>query len=59
MAILKDVKRDGLLEPIAYVSTEALELTAGDAEEALEGTTFDGKLIQGEIQGTDSIRVVP
>ena len=55
MASLKDVNGDGLLDLVVHVSTEALELTEGDEEAELWGTTFDGT----PIQGTDAVRIVP
>jgi len=55
MASFEDVNADGLLDLVVHVSTEALQLTAGDSEAVLEGKTFGGTAIRG----TDSIRVVP
>ncbi len=55
MSSVQDVNGDGLPDLVVHVSTEALQLTASDAEAVLEGQTTDGR----RIRGTDTIRVVP
>jgi hypothetical protein len=55
MFSVQDVNGDGLPDLVVHVSTEALQLTASDAEAVLEGQTTDGR----RIRGTDTIRVVP
>ena len=55
MSSVQDVNGDGLPDLVVHVSTEALQLTASDAEAVLEGQTIDGR----RIRGTDTIRVVP
>ena len=55
MASLEDVNGDSLPDLVVQLSTEALELTAGDVEAVLTGTTYDGVTIEG----ADSVRVVP
>jgi hypothetical protein len=51
----QDVNGDGLIDMVVQVTTQALELSAGDTEATLTGTTVTGDLIQG----SDSVRVVP
>jgi hypothetical protein len=55
MASLQDVNKDGRMDLVVHVSTEALELTGIDVQAFLEGRTFGG----APVIGTDSIRVVP
>ncbi|HEU4798257.1 MAG TPA: hypothetical protein VFT63_04975, partial [bacterium] len=54
MASTDDVNGDGFLDLVVHVDRTGLVLSAGDTEAALEGKTFDGKMIQGK----DSIRVI-
>lgn len=54
MVSFEDVNGDGLLDLVAHVSTEALQLTENDTQAVLKGQTFAGELISG----TDSIRIV-
>ena len=54
MASFQDVNGDGRLDLVIHVSTEALQLTAGDVEAVLEGRTTSGL----RIRGSDSVRVV-
>jgi hypothetical protein len=55
MASFEDVNGDGLPDLVVQVSTDALQLSAGDSVAILEGRTFDGK----RIRGSDSVRIVP
>jgi len=55
MASFQDVNGDGRLDLVVQVTTEALEVTAGDTSADLQGMTFDGQ----RIVGSDLIRVVP
>jgi hypothetical protein len=55
MASSKDVHGDGLLDLVAHVSTEALQLSAMDTEAVIDGTTFG----EASIRGIDTIRVMP
>jgi DNA-binding beta-propeller fold protein YncE len=55
MASLEDVNGDGLPDLVVHVETEALELSAGDAEAKLAGATSGGQTIAG----SDTVRVVP
>ena len=50
-----DVNDDGLMDLVVHVSTEALQLSQGDTEAVLEGSTFGGL----KIIGKDSVRIVP
>lgn len=52
---IEDVNGDGRPDIVVQVSTQALELTAGDTRAFLEGKMFNGT----PIIGSDSIRVVP
>ena len=55
MSSFEDINKDGLLDLVVHVSTQALQLTETDTEAVLEGKTFDGRLIRGR----DTVRVVP
>ncbi len=55
MASLEDVNRDGLLDMVVHVDTEALALTETDTEAVLEGKVSNGP----NIRGVDTVRVVP
>jgi predicted extracellular nuclease len=55
MASLEDVNGDGLRDLVLHISTEALQLTAGDVEAVLEGMTFGGMFVRS----TDTVRIVP
>jgi hypothetical protein len=55
VASVQDADKDGRLDLVVQVSTEALQLTAGDTLAVLEGATVGGS----QIIGSDSIRVVP
>ena len=55
MADVQDISGDGLLDLVVHVETEALELSETDDVTTLEGSTFDGRLIQA----ADSVRIVP
>jgi hypothetical protein len=55
MASFEDVNRDGFLDLVIHVRTEALQLTERDTVAVLQGNTFTGTFIIG----TDSVRVVP
>jgi hypothetical protein len=54
-ASVQDVNGDGLPDLVVHVSTEALQLSAGDTEAILTGQTFSGQ----PIQGTGTVRIVP
>lgn len=54
MASQQDINGDGLLDLVVHVSTQGLNLTAGDVEAVLEGETTDGQ----HIRGADSVRVI-
>ena len=53
-ASFQDVNGDGRQDLVVQVTTQALEVTAGDTRAFLEGTTFAGQ----RIIGVDTIRVV-
>lgn len=55
MASFEDVNRDGLLDLVVQVTTEALQLSDTDTQAVLEGQTFDGT----RIRGVDTVRVIP
>lgn len=55
MASFEDVDGDGRLDLVVHVTTEALQLSGSDTEAQLTGRTFSGQ----QIQGTDSVRIVP
>lgn len=55
MSSKEDKNGDGLLDLVVHVSTQALQLSAGDSEAVLEGQTYDGRRITGK----DSVRIVP
>ena len=55
MSSFEDINKDGLLDLIVHVSTQALQLTETDTEAVLEGKTLDGRFIRGR----DTVRVVP
>jgi len=50
----EDVNRDGLLDLVVHVATEALQLTKTDTEVVVTGRTLDGRFIRGR----DTVRVV-
>jgi hypothetical protein len=55
MAAFEDVNGDGLMDLVVHVSTEALELSAGDTRAFLEARTFGGT----PVIGSDWLRIVP
>lgn len=55
MAAFQDVDGDGLLDLVVHVSTEALELSAGDTRAFLEARTFNNT----PVIGSDWVRIVP
>ncbi|MGD0923031.1 MAG: hypothetical protein ABSA70_14905 [Terriglobia bacterium] len=55
MSSFEDVNKDGRLDLLVHVTTEALELTATSEEAVLEGKTFSGR----RIKGTDTVKIVP
>jgi len=55
MASFEDVNKDGLLDLLVHVDTEALDLTDTSTEAVLEGKTFSGR----RIKGTDTVKVIP
>ena len=56
MAASEDVNGDGFLDLVVHVSIEDLQLTSGDTEATLLGTTtYCGECIEG----TDSVCIVP
>jgi hypothetical protein len=55
MSSFEDINKDGLLDLVIHVSSQALQLTETDTEAVLEGKTSDGRLIRGR----DTVRVVP
>jgi hypothetical protein len=54
MASFEDVNRDGLLDIVVHIVTEALTLTPTDTQAVLQGVTFSGI----RIRGIDTVRVV-
>jgi PKD repeat protein len=54
MASLEDVNGDGLLDLVIHIVNE-MSLTEGSTEALLEGSTFDGTLIEG----SDTVNIVP
>jgi len=55
MSSFEDINKDGRLDILVHVETEALELTDTSTEAVLEGKTFSGR----RIKGTDTVKVVP
>jgi len=55
MSSFEDINKDGRLDLLVHVETEALELTDTSTEAVLEGKTFSGR----RIKGTDTVKVVP
>jgi photosystem II stability/assembly factor-like uncharacterized protein len=55
MSSFEDINKDGRLDLLVHVETEALELTDTSTEAVLEGKTFSGR----HIKGTDTVKVVP
>ncbi|MFC1903243.1 hypothetical protein ACFLX4_04165, partial [Chloroflexota bacterium] len=55
MASFEDVNRDGHMDLVIHMSTEALVVNESDQQAILEGYTFD----RDHIAGADAIRVVP
>jgi hypothetical protein len=49
------VNGDGIIDLVAHIDTEALELTVGDVTAELPSRTFCGT----QLRGTDSVRIVP
>src|SRR5262249_28925809 len=50
----QDVNRDGRMDLVVHVNTEALQLTASDTAAVLVGQTYGGETFQG----IDSVRVI-
>ena len=55
MTSLEDVNGNSLPDLVVHVSTEALQLTLGDAIAILTGQTYGGD----QIQGSDTVRIIP
>ncbi len=51
----EDVNGDGLMDLVVQIGTHSLQLTAGDTEAVLQGSTFGGQLIRG----VDHVKIVP
>ncbi len=50
----QDVNKDGRLDLVVHVNTEALQLTNVDTMAEVKGETYSGQAIQG----SDSVRIV-